>query len=79
MRKAAAALACCLLLASCNKQQPDPGPAEPVRPKFYTVVQDGRIAGIHLLLVYDQISSATFKTPDGRRVVYHGTFYYQEE
>ena len=79
MRKAAAVILCSFLLASCQNRQQPAAPEPPVQRKTYTVVQDGKLAGIHLYLEYDQSGSATFKTHEGKKVVYHGTFRYQEE
>lgn len=78
MKKNMIILITVMCLCSCKQEQPQiiETPVEPT--KRYRVIQDGKLAGVDLELVYDQISSATFRTRDGRKVVYHGTFYYEE-
>lgn len=77
MRKAPI-IAAVFLLTACTQKQPEPVQQPASVSRRYRVVQDGRLAGVDLKLLYDQVSSATFETRDGRRVVYHGSFYYEE-
>lgn len=77
MRKLLLLLVLTIFIYSCTQPEP-PQATVPENPKMYRVVQNGKLVGYDLRLLYDQLSSATFKTRDGKTVVYHGSFYYEE-
>ena len=69
-----------LFFTNCRKTEDmQPEPPKVYERKLYTVVFEGRVPIQHLEKITEGLNSASYKTREGKRIIFYGSFYAVEE